>query len=163
MTRHCAGFNTHCMANGTERPEMSRETLVAQFEADFIPPKFYPNISAVGALVHGNSFAMELREMMVEEDWESVVDVSQGKNVAPPEVGIIYGGYVTQYGTIFSPYLGIPTWPDEPRGELWSTFLDQYMGPNSVRRPYQQSHFRKLGCGLLSTRRTTHRLPSGGM
>lgn len=112
---------------------MTRESLLANFEADFIPPKFYPTMEEIGSMIGGNHVAIKIREHMLQGNMNQTLKHLRGENVEPPEIGLVYGALTTGCGTIISPWLGVPSWPDEPRDNGWQKFVDQYLKPENVR------------------------------
>lgn len=126
-TMHCAHFNSYCAfyphsdEHHLDPPRssiMTSKALLAKFEANYVPPKFWP--SFIDYAKRTNAF-FSLR---------SIKELSIGGNVEPPHVGIIYGAYITALGTVFSPMICIPCWPEEP-AETWPTFIE-YLFKNQV-------------------------------
>jgi hypothetical protein len=138
---HCENFNARCggpldTPDGMQHSRMDRESLIATYTTNLIAPKFYPNMTALGALVWGSPVAEVLHDIMMTDDLDEVNHISCGDNLDAPEVGVIYGGFVTEYGMVFSPHIAIPAWPDEPKPGEWPQFIDEVMGVNSVHSPY---------------------------
>jgi hypothetical protein len=116
---------------GTKAAEMTDQGIKMAYELQEITPVFYPNLTEIGQRVTGNNFARVLGAAMAANDWGKLNDARRGANLSPPEIGIIYNGYVTKQGSVFSSGLLIEAWPDQATNR-WPDFVDEIMGIDKV-------------------------------
>lgn len=107
---------------------MTETTLLAVYEAYQIPPRFYPNMTEIGKLVTGNHMARLISGWMMNNERDKFDQVRRGTNMVPPELAIIYNGYITQKGTIWNTDIVIEAWPDVVDRGKWAGFVDEYLG-----------------------------------